>query len=332
MISQSLYRWFNKLALIDWRRLCNFVKIAVAHWHAQISGKISLQLPYALSLELASVCNLKCPQCPVGLGLIKRDRAFIDVSLATKLIDEFAPHGFVLNLYFQGESLLHKDFGIITTHAANKRLFTILSTNAHFLNQETALSIVSSGLHRVIISIDGYNQNSYERYRSGGDVELAWRGLQLLVDARMKLHSGWPEILVQTVVNRYNEDDLGRIRSKAKGMGADKVVFKTMQIYDNHSNWAPRNAKYSRYRSGQLIKEPAKKCFRAFSSMVVTSDGLFVPCCFDKFGNHGFGRSDLRSMAFSDVRRAFLRKIYHDGAMHNICTNCPEATHVYKKS
>lgn len=334
MIKRTIYRGFEKLTLINLCRLWNLIKIVVGHYYARIFGLVRLQFPYALSLELASVCNLKCPQCPVGMGLIRRLNPFMDKSVALNIIDEFAPQGVILNLYFQGESLLHPNISEITTRAVKKRLFTILSTNAHFLNQETANSIVESGMHRVIVSIDGYQQESYAQYREGGNLELVWQGLRYLVNARKAAKSLWPEIFVQTVVNKYNEQSLDKIKSKAKSLGADKVLFKTMQVYKNHETWLPANKKFSRYVGSEIIKKPTNKCFRAFSSMVITSDGMYVPCCFDKFATHIFHDNDSRvsTMAFSSDRGLFLSKIYTSGHMHSICGNCPEATHVYKKA
>lgn len=334
MITSKIHHQLKKVTFLNFIRLGNLAKIIIGHYRARFFGAVHLQFPYALSLELASVCNLKCPQCPVGMGLIKRNNPFMDKSIALKRIDEFAPKGLILSLYFQGESLLHPNIAEIISHAVKQRLFTILSTNAHFLNQSTAYSIVKAGLHRIIISIDGYSQESYAQYREGGDLDVVWQGLQYLVDARKTAKSIWPEIFVQTVVNKYNEKGLDKIKSKAKHLGADKVLFKTMQIYNNHEKWLPKNKKYSRYVGVKIIKKPTNKCFRAFSSMVITSDGMYVPCCFDKFAAHTFkeSNSNISTMAFSNDRYQFLSKIYTSGEMHSICNNCPEATHVYKKA
>lgn len=49
--------------------------------------------------------------------------------------------------------------------AASKKVYTATSTNAHFLTKELAEKTVKSGLHRLIISIDGTTQEVYEQYR-----------------------------------------------------------------------------------------------------------------------------------------------------------------------
>ncbi|MDA3865182.1 MAG: radical SAM/SPASM domain-containing protein [Salinivirgaceae bacterium] len=313
----------TNIRFLSQKRGITILKNVFFHLWAQLSGKVYPQLPYALSLELSGVCNLKCPQCPVGLGLIKRAQPFMSKEDAYKIIDEFAPFGTVLNLYFQGESLLNPNFCAITNYAAKQKVFTILSTNAAFISKNTATNLVQSGIHRIIISVDGADQQSYEKYRSGGDLETVWRSISWLMQARKSQARLRPEIIVQTLVNKYNEHDLSVIKDKALTLGADRVVFKTMQLYSDREVWLPKTKKFQRYkRQNQAVK--INRCFRAFSSMVITSDLSYVPCCFDKFANHRLNTPNqtLRQVAKTDKRRAFLSQIYKHKTGHSICENC----------
>jgi hypothetical protein len=51
------------------------------------------------------------------------------------------------------------------------RLYTSTSTNAHFLDEAKAEATVRSGLSRLIISLDGTDQETYSAYRKEGDAE-----------------------------------------------------------------------------------------------------------------------------------------------------------------
>ncbi len=320
--------------LLTLKRVSNYVIIVLYERIARWFKTVKTLAPYALSLELSSVCNLKCPQCPVGLGKIKRADAFINTPLAKNIIDDFARKGIILNLYFQGESLLHPSFIDIAEYAAKKKLFTILSTNATQIDEKMAAQLVGVPINRIILSIDGLNQDTYGEYRQGGQANQSWGSIKTLVNARMNNGSPWPEIIVQTLVNRFNENELDAIEIKARQAGADKVQFKTMQLYDDYDLWLPEDNNFRRYQNGRIKQLSIGACFRAFSSMVVSSDGDYLPCCFDKAANHiTAGHNNSFNEAVKSTRRKkFLEKIYKEKRLHAICENCPEAMKVYKKT
>jgi len=87
-----------------------------------------------------------------------------------KVIDESAWHLLYLTLYFQGEPYLNKKFHHMVRYASVRNIYTATSTNAHFLDDETARATVESGLNRIIISLDGVTQKSYSAYRIGGQL------------------------------------------------------------------------------------------------------------------------------------------------------------------
>ena len=60
------------------------------------------------------------------------------------------------NLYFQGEPMLHPMFFAFLENS--RSIFTTVSTNGHYLSEENAGKIVSSGLNKLIISLDGLDQ------------------------------------------------------------------------------------------------------------------------------------------------------------------------------
>ncbi len=327
-------RIFSTINLLNFNRVSNFLVIVFSEWIARWFKIIKLSSPYALTLELSSICNLKCPQCPVGLGQIKRQNAFIDVSRAKQIIDDFSKKGMILNLYFQGESTLHPDFVSILEHARKRKLYTILSTNATKIDDELATKLIQVPLNRVILSIDGLSQATYGQYRKGADVSIAWEALQKLTSIRKKRGTVWPEIVVQTLVNRLNEPELDKIKERALFLRADRIQFKTMQLYGDLDTWLPSQRKYRRYEERSLVKPPSNHCFRAFSSMVITSDGEFLPCCYDKLAAFGFNKykQSFMDAVKNKARKKFLEKIYVEKKLHSICRNCPEGMRVYKKA
>ena len=82
-----------------------------------------------------------------------------------------------LIFYFQGEPYLNPDFLDMVKYASGKKIYTATSTNAHYLNDANARRTIESGLDRLIISIDGTTQETYQQYRVGGHLNKVLEGL-----------------------------------------------------------------------------------------------------------------------------------------------------------
>lgn len=212
-------------------------------------------MPPAVSAELTNYCNLACPECASGSGKMKRERGFMDPGLFRELMKELKPYLYNTNLYFQGEPMLHPQFFSFLAESAGIR--TTVSTNGHFLSAENSRIIAGSGLSRLIISLDGMDQDTYSTYRINGKVETVIRGITNVSAAKKKLGSGLT-IEVQMLVNRYNESQIPEIRKLADELKV-RLVLKSMQIYGKESigRWLPAGSKYSRYRmkDGEYIEQ-----------------------------------------------------------------------------
>ena len=92
----------------------------------------------------------------------------LSISLNKKIIDELKGKLTYINYYFQGEPYINKNFFEFINYANSKKIFCSTSTNGHFLNDENCIKTIESGLKRLIISIDGNSQETYEVYRKKG--------------------------------------------------------------------------------------------------------------------------------------------------------------------
>jgi wyosine [tRNA(Phe)-imidazoG37] synthetase (radical SAM superfamily) len=82
-------------------------------------------------------------------------------------------------LHFQGEPLLHKQLGEMISYARESRIYTELSTNANLL-PAVFDSLQNAMPNKIIISLDGLNQESYNKYRVNGDINKVFEALTLL--------------------------------------------------------------------------------------------------------------------------------------------------------
>lgn len=330
----------NFLGKLTPRRLANMARLLASWQLMRLTGvPRAWGLPMSLSFEPTTACNLRCPECPSGLRSFSRDTGSLAADLFRRTIDELAPDLTWLILYFQGEPYIHPRFLDMVAYARSKGLYTITSTNGHFLDEERTRATVESGLDRLIVSVDGSTQESYEAYRRGGNLQQVLEGTRRLVQMKRRLRSATPHIVLQFLVVRHNEHQIPEMRRLARELGVDELKLKSAQVYDyaKGNPLIPEQERYSRYRqrpdgSWEPKAELSDRCWKMWHSCVVTWDGIVVPCCFDKDATHRLG--DLKDSSFRDIWQgaayhAFRSALLRGRQEIDICTNCTEGCKVW---
>ena len=320
---------------LTFRKIWNFLVLIHSYWLSVLLKKaIHKGNPAFLTIEPTNHCNLKCPECPSGMNILTRPKGNIDDNLFEKIISESYKDLIYLNFYFQGEPFLNEDvFGMIKT-ARKKNIFIEVSTNGHFLDDENCKKIIESGLNSLIISLDGLDKETYEKYRSGGDFTEVVKGIKNLVSWKNKLKSKTPFLKWQFLALKQNEHQIERLKLESRKLKVDELIIKTAQVYDfeNAQNILPVNQKYSRYKidaNGKLVlkKKLTNRCFKIWTSGVVTWDGNIVACCFDKDAKYKFGNLKKTSFITAWNRRQyneFRNRLLKNRKDIDICRNCSE--------
>lgn len=321
--------------------------------------------PTFLTIEPSNICQLACPQCPVGIakkhpkgdtGTSPRN-PFPNYSLSL-LADTFR-YAHTVQFYFQGEPLLNPRLSEMIHEAAQQGLYTIVSTNAQALDRAMAKRLVMSGLQRIIISMDGLSQSSYEAYRQGGSVEKARAAIRYLreereIARRQRLSSGdYPIIELQCLLLRSNEREQALMRKTYRLLGADRLTFKTAQFYDyQYGNplmpARDRDRRYEQCADGtyRLKRHPLRQlwqtltgispCYRLWAGCVLSTNGDVLPCCYDKSHHYPYGNihhASLTTLFRSKQANDFRRQVIHAPSRQKsglatatqppeICQNC----------
>ena len=296
-------------------------------------------MPISIAIEPTTFCNLRCPECPSGLRAFSRSTGRLDSSLFQSIIDQISNHLVYLTLYFQGEPYLNREFLDMVSYASKRNIYTATSTNAHFLDERNARKTVESGLDRLIISIDGLTQTTYQIYRVGGKLNKVIQNTKKVISWKRKLNSSKPYIIFQFLVIKSNEHEVPKVYQLAKALGVDAVALKTAQIYDykNGSPLIPLRESYSRYKKNKdgtyNIKNKFRNgCWKMWHACVITWDGKVVPCCFDKDAHYRLG--DLRKKSFRDTWKSRAYQDFRQNLLTNrknlsICQNCTEGTKIW---
>lgn len=286
--------------------------------------------PFALSIEPSSVCNLSCPECPVGSGSFASRKSFMDNDLFEKIIHELPSSVAFMNLYFQGEPFM--DPGLIEKirMAKRRKIFIEISTNGHFLNEIMCQNIIAASPDRIIVSVDGADAEAYKKYRINGDFDKVISGIKLLVQQRNKKGQKRPKIVLQMLVFKHNENQIAQFRSLCRMLGADRVQLKSVQFYNQHMVAEMQSTKksFARYIvKGKSVTQKRKVprcCSRLWMHPVITTEGFVLPCCYDKSGSLPMGNINEHSLneiwtspAYMKLRREMISKNYPP-----ICDNC----------
>lgn len=320
---------------LTWGKCLNFLKLRLSY---RLSALLKVPFvagrPAYLQVEPVNYCNLRCTECPAGNGTLVRTKKAMSFAVYRRCIDECAGHLLSVLLYFQGEPFLHECLPQMVKYAHERKIFTYTSTNGHFLLDNVLVeALVKSGLDHLVVSVDGTTQEVYEKYRRGGNLQKVVDGISNLVRIKAQLHSVTPFVEVQMVVTADNEHQTDDFEKMFARKGVQKVSLKSAQIYDfeKGSPLIPKNDKYSRYEWAEnewrLKGDLRNRCWKHWSSMVITSAGDMVPCCFDKNAAHAFGNIEsgtLYKIWKSKAAQHFRKALLQHRKDIDICRNCSE--------
>jgi radical SAM protein with 4Fe4S-binding SPASM domain len=272
-------------------------------------------LPLKLTIDPCNVCNLRCVLCPTGQGLKNRKRSVMSFSDFEKIMDEVGDYLYEVALYNWGEPFLNKEICRMIRLLKKRKIKAISNSNMNVrLTEAEAEEIVRSGLDTLIVSMDGITQETYEKYRVGGDLELVKNNVRMISGAKKRIGSKKPELIWQFLVNKYNESEVPALEGIRNELGFDalwlgrlrcdigmEIFLDQNQRYESAKKLLP-SERYSRYDSGEKKeRREVKSCYFLWTTAAINPDGSVSPCCalynqaFD-FGNVFEGKRSFREV------------------------------------
>lgn len=290
-----------------------FNAIIAFYSYAFSHSSVLRSMPLRLVVDTGNVCNLRCPLCPTGAGNLNRTVTLLSYDRFSRIVDEVGKYLYEIDLYNWGEPFLNPDIYKIISYAHKHRIKTRISSNLNRISNDDCEKIIHSGLDELVVSLDGVDQESYGKYRVGGDFSLVMSNLKRLIELKREEKSANPRIVWQYLVMKHNEEHIERAKSMAEELGVDKLLLRPMrcdmgmEVFLSDSkkvasveNWLPENSEYSRY---DYIKKTKKmrplKCLFLETTMVINPDGSVSPCCGVADQKWDFG--NVFNSSFKDV-------------------------------
>ncbi len=333
-ILYNIKRLKKNIRYFSIQKLMNFIQLYFTFSIYKLGIRVPNKLkPLFISIETSNYCNLHCPECPVGNNKYSNsENQLFNFETFKSLIDEIKPTLTHVILYFQGEPLINKQLSDFIFYAHQANVYTSTSTNGQLLTKNIAKEIIISGLDKIIVSLDGSTQKTYEKYRVGGSLNKTIEGIRHLVEIKKELKSVTPLIEIQFLVLKTNEHQINDMKQLAKSLQVDKLTFKTAQLSDFEygNELMPSKSRFSRYKKGNDGKFRIKgsqpnKCWRMWSGAVINASGEVLPCCFDKGSDFSFG--NLNELTFSECWKnekasVFRNSIFQNRKQFEMCRNC----------
>ena len=273
--------------------------------------------PLHLDIEPVSFCNLRCSFCATTTNRWGNSKkGLIDFSLYRKIIDSGSENGLcAIKLSLRGEPLLHPQLPEMVKYAKNSGIMDVyFNTNAILLTKEKFEKFIDAGLDRISISIEGFQKETYEKYRAGAKFELLYDNVSRLIATRNRMGKLFPQIRIQTVLFDELKPDFNTYVDFWKKY-ADEVSYldarketKCLKASHKIADWA---------------------CPFLWQRMTILWDGTILPCLMH--GIRDFSPMVLGNAADCSIkdlwngeREKQLRDLHKKGLSHKIhaCRQC----------
>ena len=323
-----------------WRAYANVTR----SYYEYVVGASKLKArPLKLIFDPTNVCQLSCPLCPTGIGLLDRGKGHAELEMFRRLMEQVGDYVFFVDFYNWGEPLLSPHLEDFIRIARDYNVSSLVSTNLSLrLTDARIESLLTSGVSEIGIAVDGASDETYRTYRRKGNFDLVIENMRRLVEARRRLGQSHPLITWLYIVFGFNEHEIEKARRMAAEIGVDRLVLRPPFLDGDRYNlseadsraivhWAPREQKFRAH----VAKPPTqKRCGWHYTTVAINWDGSVTPCStsFKKSDDFGtFGKSgqhawfDVVNNPSFRAAREFMagRSSKRSGV---ICERCPTPT------
>ena len=248
--------------------------------------------PYGMKVEPTILCNLSCPGCFRNKKDENVRHSEMDFKLFQKIVDEILDYLLEITLYDQGEPLVCKDIAKFIKYAHQANIATVISSNFSMeLTDRQLRDLIESGLDYLIVAVDGVTQDTYERYRKGGNLERLLFNLKKIISLREKMNKRRPIVEWQMIDFEWNKEEQALAKKMSKVYGCDyfRVITNGYTLNANH-NYLRR-----------------KKCPLLWSSFSVEVNGDFSACYINDDVSLDMGNCQVSSIKDIWFSKAYTR-------------------------
>jgi MoaA/NifB/PqqE/SkfB family radical SAM enzyme len=255
-----------------------------------------IALPHTLHIGVTTACNLRCPACPTGTRKLGRSAQHLDFDVYRRVVDELRDALMFMLFWDWGEPLLHPRLADMIEYAGRSGIMTVTSTNGNVpFTDEQMDRLVAARPSVVIACVDGTDQATYEKYRTGGQLSKALDTISRLRRAKDSLRSEYPVIEFRSLALRDNQHQMPGLLRLARERGADLFTVKSLRPFDCRGadvddTLVPLDDNLSRYEYKDARRKAVERqgfrprgpltCGLPYYAPTLNSDGTAVFCSY----------------------------------------------------
>ena len=287
--------------------------------------------PMNVTLEPTNICNLECPVCETGAGVLGRPDGHMTLEQFKTLIDKVAEHTNTLMFYFMGEPFLNKHAYKMVRYAKDVGIpFVTTCTNGDLLYPE---KLVECGIDEVSFQIGGMTQETHQIYRINSNLERIMKNLKETLRIKQERRPSM-RVLCGFILMKHNEHEVETFKREMAAIGVDQavVIDPCVRTVEQGKLYLPTDKKHWFYdpvafEAGELKPKiiPDNECPWIYYSLSIHVNGDVVPCCRDPKGEQVMG--NLLSESLEEVWngqrfQTFRNKLHQNQKEIGICRLC----------
>lgn len=274
------------------------------------------EFPRQIIIETTAYCNQRCIHC--AHKTLQRQKGTMDMGLFKKIIDEIAREAPATETWmaYYGEALMLKYRLFYMIWYAKLRGLTnvVLNSNAMLLDHEMSEMLIDSGLDRLIISMDGFSKETYEKIRVGGNYDEVMANCLDFLELINGRSNSKPLFEMQFSILEENEYELEAFNNF--------WISKGVNVKNR-----PKGGWAGRIESSRLDpKLERKPCKWALNHAGILWDGQLVACGVDSEGLFNAGNltqsslKELWNSTHHKFREIHTEKRWED--LPRVCSIC----------
>lgn len=287
--------------------------------------------PSTYIIDICGRCNLKCPLCPQGAGILGHEQPvkYMSQQDFETIFGRIKPSAKSISLHNWSEPFLNPEVSQIIKFLNKEApdIFLHISSNGVILNEERIKKLSGARIDLLEISISGVTQDIYKKYHKNGEIKKVLNNIKLLIknkDLEIK------KLSVKYLQFDYNILPYFTIKGEIlKGLGIDKFPpFVELKIIPGYVTAAVSG--YEEKYPAVLGKHKSKKipmkdtCNYPFEQLVIRSDGEMFPCCVVPY-DQNFSLGNLLTMESKDFSTSPKYNEFRESFVNGtnpVCNSC----------
>jgi radical SAM protein with 4Fe4S-binding SPASM domain len=263
--------------------------------------------PSIFQIQTINLCNAACEMCPISkMSNVKPEK--MSNRLYEKIIKEISQEHLTYTSvypYLQNEPLMDADiFNKIKLikKFSNGRISTGLVTNGSLLTEKKIDELVKSEIDEIIISLDAYTEETFNKIRQGLDLKKILKNIDNLLNSDFKGY-----LSVKFVIQKKNISEIKIFKNYWK---EKKVSIETSYInnrtgdVNNFNNISLKNNDIGFFKrlNNKLQKKLIMGCHMPIINFNILSNGDVILCCNDY----------SRKVILGNVKESSIKEIWNN--------------------